>query len=221
MPRPSGWPPRTGPPREPRSAWEHCDLGRSYLRSGDLARADEQFRLALELRPQDFWPNFYQGLCAYRLGRYEDATNAFRVCIALAPETAECYFNRARAREALGQADPAIRDYTRALQLDRTLTDAALNRGILHAAHGRYAEATADLDRALASASGRETRGVIHYNRALIDLARRDRSMALTHLKLSEGFGHEGARLLRNRLEQGTSPPERPRSLDRRSGPEL
>ncbi|MBV8313750.1 MAG: tetratricopeptide repeat protein [Planctomycetaceae bacterium] len=209
------------PAAEPHSAWEHCDLGRSHLRSGDLPRAEEQFRLALELRPQDFWPNFYRGLCAYQLGRYEDATNAFCICVALAPETAECYFNRARAREALGQADPAIRDYTRALQLDPTLTDAALNRGILHATHGRYTEATADLDRALGSASGRETRGVIHYNRALIDLARRDRSAALTHLKLSEGFGHEGARSLRQRLEQGTGPPKRPRSLDRRSGPEL
>ena len=53
---------------------------------GDLAGAADEFQAALDLRPQDFWPNFYQGLCAYQLGRFDDAIDAFRVCIALAPE---------------------------------------------------------------------------------------------------------------------------------------
>src|SRR5262249_28299464 len=51
----------------PKTAWEHYDLGRSYIRSGQTPQAAEEFRRALELRPQDFWPNFYQGLCSYRL----------------------------------------------------------------------------------------------------------------------------------------------------------
>jgi tetratricopeptide (TPR) repeat protein len=131
---------------EPESAWEHCDLGRCYLRSGDLARAAEEFQAALKIRPQDFWPNFYQGLCAYRLGRYEDAINAFRVCIALAPDTAECYYNRALAHEAAGHNAAALRDYSRALKLDHSLSDAALNRAVLLAAMGRRGEANADLD---------------------------------------------------------------------------
>ena len=142
---------------------------------GDLAGAADEFQAALDLRPQDFWPNFYQGLCAYQLGRFDDAIDAFRVCIALAPETAECYYNRALAHEALGTRRLALRDYTHALQLDRTLSEAALNRGILLSAEGRHAEAAADFDLALATASGRETRGMIHYNRARGDLARGDR----------------------------------------------
>ena len=68
----------------PRSAWEHCDLGRAYLRDGEHTLAARQFRQAVNLRPQDFWPNFYQGLCAYRLGQFQDALTAFRVCISLA-----------------------------------------------------------------------------------------------------------------------------------------
>ncbi len=157
---------------EPESAWEHCDLGRSYLRTGDLGRAALEFQVALDLRPQDFWPNFYQGLCAYQLGRFDDAIDAFRVCIALAPETAECYYNRALAHDALGHKAPAMRDYTRAHHLDRGLSEAALNRGILLSAEGRHAEAAGDLDQALATANGRDTRGMIHYNLSLIDLAR-------------------------------------------------
>src|SRR5262249_26230024 len=54
----------------PRTAWEHYSLGRFLLRSGKPAQAMVQFECALELRPQDFWPNFYQGACAYRLERY-------------------------------------------------------------------------------------------------------------------------------------------------------
>ena len=78
----------------PESASEHYDLGRSELRSRQFDRAFEEFRLALDRRPRDFWPNFYAGHCAYRLGRYSDAFASFSVCIALDPRSAPSYFNR-------------------------------------------------------------------------------------------------------------------------------
>ena len=95
----------------PLSAWEHYNLGRCYLRDRSIQKAAEEFQHALELEPQNFWPNFYQGLCAYELGRFEDAYAAFHTCVALAPATAYCYFNRARALEALGRASLAFSDY--------------------------------------------------------------------------------------------------------------
>jgi tetratricopeptide (TPR) repeat protein len=168
---------------EPESAWEHCDLGRSYLRSGDLVRAAAEFQTALEIRSQDFWPNFYQGLCAYQLGRFEDAIDAFRVCIALAPETAECYYNRALAHEAAGHKAHALGDYTRALKLDRSMSDAALNRGLLLAAMGRPAAAAAELDQALATAQPRERGARMPPNRGPADRSRGDRPAAVTRLE--------------------------------------
>jgi serine/threonine protein kinase/Tfp pilus assembly protein PilF len=185
---------------QPESAWNHCDLGRSYLHSGELVRAAAEFQTALEIRPQDFWPNFYQGLCAYQLGRFADAINAFRVCVALAPETAECYYNRALAHEALGDKPAALRDYTRALQLDRGLSDAALNRGLLLAALGRHSEATADLDQALATARGREARALIQYNRGLIALSQGDRASAVIGLEAAVSDGHAEAENVLRRL---------------------
>ena len=185
----------------PGSAWEHFALGKSYLRSGETRPALEQFQRGLALRPQDFWLNFYQGLCAYRLERFDEAANAFRVCIALAPEAAECSFNRALALGALGQVDQAIGDYTRALQLNPALASAALNRGILHYQQGHLDDAVADLNRALAHAVGRSDLGIIHYNLSLVDMARGNRPAALENLKLAAGYGHEGARLLRERLQ--------------------
>jgi serine/threonine protein kinase/Flp pilus assembly protein TadD len=185
---------------EPKSAWDHCDLGRSYLGTGDLVRASQEFQIALETRPQDFWPNFYQGLCAYQLGRFDDAIAAFRVCIALAPETAECYYNRALAHDASGQKEWALRDYTRALELDRALSAAALNRSLLLASLGRLAEATADLDHALATASDRETHFLVQYDRALVDLSRGDRPAAIVRLEAAASEGYIEATKLLKRL---------------------
>jgi eukaryotic-like serine/threonine-protein kinase len=190
---------------EPRTAWEHCDLGCAYLREGEHALAAEQFQQAVDLQPRDFWPNFYQGLCAYKLGRFEEALMAFRVCIALAQNPAECYFNRALTYEALGRNDKALFDYTRALHCDNRFTGAVLNRGILHYNARRYSEAADDFRRALDTAPGREIRGLIHYNRALVELARNNRSAALAALELASDDGHAQARELRRRLEPSGS----------------
>lgn len=102
-----------------RSAFESYDLGRYLLRSGRVSEAFDEFRKALEDRPQDFWSNFYQGLCAYRLTRFDEAVSAFRACLALAPGSGTCSYNRAIAYQALGRLDRAEADYARALTLDR------------------------------------------------------------------------------------------------------
>ncbi|WP_406694126.1 serine/threonine-protein kinase [Singulisphaera sp. Ch08] len=187
----------------PQSAWEHYDLGRSFLRSGELTDAASQFQAGLDLRPQDFWLNFYDGLCAYRLGRFDDSVNAFRVCVALAPESAECFHNRALALSSLDRNEQAIVDYSRALRLDPALTGAALNRGILQYRAGRLEAAATDLKQALVTAVDRSHRGVIHYNLAIVDLASQNRSSALRNLAAASSFGHAEARRLQTSLHRG------------------
>jgi serine/threonine protein kinase/Flp pilus assembly protein TadD len=183
----------------PSSAWDFYDLGRRHLRAGELDLADRQFRAGLELRPQDFWLNFYHGLCAYRQKDFGEAVHAFHVCIALSPGTAECFYNRALADESLGHDREALMDYTRALDLNPALTAAALNRGGLLYRLGRYDEASSVLLRARDSAS-RESAAEIDYNLALVDLARGDRSGAVHRLRSASALGHEPARALRERL---------------------
>ena len=185
----------------PRSAWDHYDMGRSYLRAGRLAEADEEFRRTVEARPQDFWPNFYQGLCAYRRADHERAIAAFRACISLAPARAECYFNRALAADALGRADEAARDYARALELNPGLAVAALNRGILAYKAGRLADAIADYRRALGSPEGRALTAQVRYHLALAQLAAADRLAAAASLREAARAGHEGAEALLRRLD--------------------
>jgi serine/threonine protein kinase/Flp pilus assembly protein TadD len=192
--------------QEAHSAWEHYDLGKSYLRSGKLELAAEQFRRGLKLRPQDFWLNFYDGLCGYRLGHLDGAVNAFRVCIALAPATAECYYNRALAYQALGQLDLAADDYDRALELAPRLTDALLNRAINHFRRGHHDTAIADLERALGTTSNRGILGIIHYNLALVHQARGEGRAAAENARAGMRFGNPDARELGRRLEQAAGP---------------
>jgi serine/threonine protein kinase/Flp pilus assembly protein TadD len=184
----------------PSTAWEHYDLGRSYLRSGEHALAEGEFRRSIELRPEEFWPYFYHGICCYKLGRHSDSVASLGTAIALAPRTAECYFNRALAYQALGRDEEAIRDNASALDLDPHFTAAALNWGIALFRTGRPAEALAALERAEATASSPRVRGLIAYNVALIAIARKDLPAARASLKQAIEHGDTDARDLYDRL---------------------
>ncbi|MDR3636802.1 MAG: serine/threonine-protein kinase [Isosphaeraceae bacterium] len=186
----------------PRTAWEHYDLGRSFLRSGDYALAEEEFRRSVTLRPGEFWPHFFEGVCAYRLGRYSNAAAAFSTCIALAPGTAACYYNRAKVHEALGQVEQALADDSRALELEPVFADAALNRGILWYRQGHPEQAAADFERARGATTSPTTLGLVHYNLALVHLARKDRPAAEASLKQAIEYGDAAARDLYHRLER-------------------
>jgi eukaryotic-like serine/threonine-protein kinase len=192
----------SSPDPAPRSAWEHYDLGRSYLRSGLVQEAATEFRRTLELEPQDFWSNFYQGHCAYHLGQFEDASAAFRTCIALSPKAAWCYHDRARAEEILGQVKQAFNDYSRAIELDPALAAAALNRGILSYKAGRSEDAIADFQRALRAGPDPDTAGRIYYNLALAHLARGDRKAALASAEEAVASGYQKARDFRDGLRR-------------------
>ncbi len=184
----------------PKSPLDRYDLGRSLLRAGRFQEAADQFRLGLDRRPQDFWPNFYLGLCEYRLKHFRAAESAFSIAIALAPARAEGYFNRALAAEGLGHADRAHRDYSRALELEPNLAAARLNRGILAYRSGRPAEAIGDLRRALQNTNDARIIGRIHYNLALAHQARGDRDSALASAEEAAATGDAEATALRDRL---------------------
>jgi tetratricopeptide (TPR) repeat protein len=163
-----------------RASWEHVARARSLLRSGSLAQAAEELDRAVELRPHDFWANFYRGVCAYRRKAYPEALHSFGVAVALAPASAECSYNRALAHAALGQNARALGDYDRALELSPRFGAAALNRGVLHYQEGRTAQAQADLERALHDGADP---AAAHYNLALLCLNAHDRTAALGHLE--------------------------------------
>jgi tetratricopeptide (TPR) repeat protein len=197
---------------EPGTPWEHYALGRALLRAGDLAGAEQHLQAGLSPQPQAPWPHFYHGKCAYQLGRYDDAAEDFTVCVVLDPGCAWCFYNRALAYTELGRAerdrpdladrhrDRAERDCDRALELDPTLGAAALTRGMLRYERQRYDDAAADLRQAL---EGGAVPAVVHYDLALVELARGDRGAAREQLRqaLRDDPAHKEARALLDRLQ--------------------
>jgi serine/threonine protein kinase/Tfp pilus assembly protein PilF len=160
----------------PANAREHVALGQAYFLADEPRLALRALDCALELQPGALWPTFYRGCCASRLGQHDEAVVAFSVCLALAPDKAWCFCNRGLAYFEWGRLDQAQRDLDRALQLDPSFAAAALGRGALHHRAGRHEQALADLN--LAARSGLDT-AALHYNLALVQLARGERAVAL------------------------------------------
>jgi tetratricopeptide (TPR) repeat protein len=183
----------------PRSAWDQYALGRVLLDTGELADAAEALAAAVRERPDAFWPNFYQGVCAHRRGRHAEAVEAFRACIALAPDAAPCYCDRGLALTALGRDADARSDFDRALDLNPHLAQARLGRAALALKQVRPDDAEPDLHRALADGADP---AAVHYDLALVCLARRDQAGARAALQtcLEHRPDHAAARELLKRI---------------------
>jgi serine/threonine protein kinase/Tfp pilus assembly protein PilF len=192
------------PGQAPRTAREHCALGRSLLRAGELVRARAELERARDAGPQEFWAQFYHGACCHRLKHYPEALASFNACVALAPGHAECYYNRGLARAALGEPGLALADYDRALELRPEMAAAALNRGLLHFKAGRYPQARADLRHALDHGADP---ALAYYNLALVCYAQKDWRGARDSVKraLQHAPGHPQARALGRKLS-GAAP---------------
>jgi len=164
----------------PQTVWEHFAVGRSLFRAGKIEGAQTEFKRAIELEPNAFWPNFYLMLCAYRLEEFDRALNLAHACVALAPKSAECFYNRGLAQQALGHVEPALHDFNKALQLDPTLAVVYLHRGALLVEQRRFSEATDDL---MAAAKNGANPADVHYQLALVYLGEQDRPAALENLQ--------------------------------------
>jgi tetratricopeptide (TPR) repeat protein len=198
-------PPDGHPAASPRSAWEHCALGRSLLQSGDVQAAAMEFKKAVRLEPSSLWPNYYAGMCEFRLGHPEEAIQEFSVCIGAAGQgtsrtvQAQILFNRALAFSDTNAEGKALEDYTRALELNPALGTAALNRGLVYFKLKKYQSAIEDLNSALAKGVSPV---VIHFNQALIYQAQNNREAALTsvHRVLENEPNHKDAQALLKQL---------------------
>lgn len=190
---------KTRPSSVAKTAWEHCALGRIFLKAGELDRASDHLNAALAIQPHGFWPNFYQGLCAHRRGRFAESIAAFSVCIGSSPGVSGAFFNRAASYVALGLPELARRDLDYALELDPQLAPAALNRGTLHYQAKRFPEAEADLQLALELGANPAT---VHFNLSLIHVARNDpvRARASLQEALTHQPDHAMARNLLTKL---------------------
>ncbi len=99
-------------------------LGKSLFGSGDLARAEQAFRKALELQPKMRGCHFYLGNIAVKNEDYATAVTEFEGELALSPGSDSVLLNLGQARAKAGDTDGAIAAYQQAVEVNPDKSDA-------------------------------------------------------------------------------------------------
>ena len=152
-------------------------LGNEYYRRRDFARAIDQYKRALELKP-DYDLVVINMANAYRaLGRDQEAMVGYRRFMELDPKNAQIRYETAQILIDNGKLDEAQAELTHALQLEPKLAAARNALGVLALKRGDLSGAEREIRAAIAEKA--DVR-LAHYNLALLaeqrgDLTRADR----------------------------------------------
>jgi len=106
----------------PRSARGRRALAIRSWNAGDVTRAEEEFRKAIALDPEDPITYSMRGLMKAQFRKPEEALAELNRAVELDPNLARTYADRASVLTDLGRAEEAIADARRALQLSPGLT---------------------------------------------------------------------------------------------------
>ncbi|MCS6287100.1 MAG: tetratricopeptide repeat protein [Nitrospira sp.] len=125
------------------------DQGKRHHQAGQLAEAERNYQLALNMAPGHPEALHLLGLLAYRVGSYEQAIELITHAIQGTPNSPLYWFNLGVVTQKAGKADEAIRAYERAIALNAKYVDALINLGnVLKDLH-RLAEAVDTYRKAL------------------------------------------------------------------------
>lgn len=125
-------------------------LGNAYSQSKDFAKAEEAFRKAVEVDPDD--TGHVKGLAQALLSqdKYAEALEQYKKLSELEPGTAENYLHQAQLYRRLGQFDQAESSLLRAKQLAPGNLEVLYNEALLYEDQGRFDDATKVLSDAIA-----------------------------------------------------------------------
>lgn len=111
-------------------------LGKSLFGSGDLARAEQAFRQALELQPKMRGCHFYLGNIAVKNEDYTTAVTEFEGELALSPESDSVLLNLGQARAKAGDTDGALAAFQKAVQVNPEKSEAYLQMAGIYEQRG-------------------------------------------------------------------------------------
>lgn len=127
----------------------HNNLGNVYRLDGDAARAIDEYRQAIKIRPN---AKTLSNLGAvYRRGKqYDLALQQYEQALKLDPQSKEAHFGLGIVLAAQGKLSDAEAEYGKAIAIDPAYEEAYTNRGSLFVAEGRLSEAIANERKAIA-----------------------------------------------------------------------
>jgi len=151
----------------------HNELGLIRLGQGKLDEADDEFKIALALHPDDEKSYNNLGTVLSRRGEVAQAIAYFRKSLDLQPADAKAHDNLGVALFQQGQVVEAIAHFRKALDLEPDLANAHDNLGIALLQQGEAGEAVAQFRKALDLrpdlAKARENLGVALLRKGDVD----------------------------------------------------
>jgi choline-sulfatase len=156
-------------------------LGNEYYRRRQFARAIEQFKRALELKP-DYDLVVINMANAYRaLGRDQEAMVGYRRFMELDPKNAQIRYEAAQILIDSGKLDEAREQLTQALALEPKLAAARNALGVLALRRGDLGAAEREIRAAIAE---KPDVRLAHYNLALLAEQQADLPRAIAEYKI-------------------------------------
>jgi len=135
--------------KRPQNARAYNGLGGALLDSGDLARAFDEFKRAIDLDPGYANAWFNLGVIAARQGEHARAIKDFSHAIDLMIDFPRVYAARGKSFAELGQHERAVADFAKAIQQFPNEAEPYYLRGTEYAALGREAPSMVDLNHAV------------------------------------------------------------------------
>jgi tetratricopeptide (TPR) repeat protein len=149
----------------PRSARARMELASAYGRTGDMARAEEEFAEAIRILPSYAAAWYNLGNARARRGALDEAADAYRHAVENAPRLTQAWYNLALVEQMRGRPDAAIEAFSAAAQVSPRDTEAHTALGDALLAAGRLPEAVTSYTHAIevggdSAAGARLNRGV-------------------------------------------------------------
>ena len=189
-------------------------LGNEYYRRRQFARAIEQFKRALELKP-DYDLVVINMANAYRaLGRDQEAMVGYRRFMELDPKNAQIRYEAAQILIDGGKLDEARQELTQALALEPKLAAARNALGVLALRRGDLAGAEREIRAAI---DEKPDVRLAHYNLALLAEQRGDLPRAIAEYQQGDRAAPATATRRRSTSAGSTSAPAIGRASSRSS----
>lgn len=97
---------------DPKNATAAYQIGVAWRTLGDMQRAEESFRNAIDLRPELPYPYYELAILKGQAGDLQSAENLLQQAVGINPDFAEAYYNLAVIYEQTGRKPEAIRAYS-------------------------------------------------------------------------------------------------------------
>lgn len=114
------------------TAEEHFRRGNELIQAGELEKAIDEYKSALELEPGNVDALTNLGVVYYNLGQLDDAVEQYSKALEIAPDDADIHSNLAAAYVQLNQLDRALEQYLTAVGKNAELAEAHFGLGVVY-----------------------------------------------------------------------------------------